>query len=64
MGVNAACRTFGISKNTVLDWERRFSSIKQTLLLYALLQIYLKLIIEGDELYTKVGKNVPPDESL
>lgn len=64
MGVNATCRTFCLSKNTVLDWERRFSSIKQTLLIYALLQTYLKLIIEGDELYTKVGKNVPPDESL
>ena len=64
IGLNAACRTFGLAKNTVLDWERRFSCIKQTLLLYSLLHTYLKLIIEGDELYTKVGKNVPPDESL
>ena len=64
MGLNAACRTFDLAKNTILNWERRFIGIKQTLLLYALLHNYLQLIIEGDEVYTKVGKNVPPDESL
>ena len=25
MGFNAVCRVFGISKNTLLDWERRFA---------------------------------------
>lgn len=64
LGLNAACRTFNLAKNTLLNWERRFSEMKQTLLLYALLHTYLKLIIEGDEVYTKVNKNVPPDESL
>jgi len=29
-----------------------------------MLQSYLQLIIEGDEVYTRVGKNAPPDESL
>jgi len=64
LGLNAAARTFEIAKNTVLNWERRLSGIKQTLLLYALVHNFLNLTIEGDELYTKVGKNVAPDESL
>ena len=64
MGLNATCRIFKIAKNTLINWERRFAGIKATLLLYALLHSFLKLIIEGDELYTRVGKNVPPAESL
>lgn len=32
-------------------------------MLYAMLHNYLELIIEGDEVYTRVEKNVPPDES-
>lgn len=64
MGLNAACRTFNLAKNTLIEWEKRFTGIKKTLFLYALLHSFLKLIIEGDEVYTRVGKNVPPDESL
>ena len=64
LGLNAACRTFEIAKNTIIDWEMRFLGIKQTLTLYALVQSYLKLTIEGDEVYTRVGKNVPPDDSI
>lgn len=59
LGFNAACRTFEIAKNTLLDWEMKFSGIKQTLLLYALVHSFIKLTIEGDEVYTRVGKNVP-----
>jgi hypothetical protein len=33
------------------------------LLLYSLTHCFLQLVIEGDELYTKVDKNVPPDKS-
>jgi len=29
VGLNATCRIFNVAKNTVLDWERRLSSIKQ-----------------------------------
>jgi ribosomal protein S8E len=47
-----------------MNWENRFSGIKQTLLLCALLHQYLQLQIEGDEIYTRVGKNTPPAESL
>ena len=64
MSFNATCRVMGISKNTLLDWERRFEPLKNVLLLYALLHQYIQLVIEGDELYTRVGKNVPADESL
>ena len=64
LGLNASSRTFNIEKNTKINWERRFVGIKSTLILFALLHNFLKLIIEGDEVYTRVGKNVPPNESL
>lgn len=63
MGLNAAERTFDIPKKTILSWERRLASVKPTLLLYALVHQFLALIIEGDELYTKVGKNVAAEQS-
>jgi transposase-like protein len=63
MGVNATARVFGVSKNTLIDWEHRFSAIKVTLLVYALLHQFLHLVIEGDEVYTRVGKNVWQEES-
>ncbi len=62
MGVNAACRVFNIAKNTLLNWERRFADLKETLLLYAFTFTFLDQIIEGDELYTKIGKNVPVED--
>jgi len=61
--LNATVRTFDIAKNTILDWERKFSKIHEILLVYSLSHSFLESIIEGDELYTKVGKNVPPDQS-
>lgn len=64
VGLNATSRIFKISKNTILNWENRFSPIKEVLQIYALLQRYISLIIEGDEVYTRVGKNSPPDESI
>ena len=62
MGLNAACRVFGIAKNTLLSWETKFSGLVETLLLYALVHSFLKQVIEGDELYTKIGKNVPVED--
>ena len=59
MGLNAACRVFDIAKNTLLDWEQRFADLKETLMMYALMNTFLVQVIEGDWLYTKVGKNVP-----
>ena len=62
LGFNATCECFGIAKNTLYNWERKFSNIKQSLFLYAILHNFLSQIIEGDELYTKVGKNVPVED--
>jgi hypothetical protein len=63
MGLNATARTFGISKNTVLDWEQRCADLQPVLFVYALVHQFLQVVIEGDEAYTKVEKNVPPDQS-
>jgi len=61
-GFNAVCRIFGISKNTLLNWEKKFAGLKETLLLCALKFQFLQQIIEGDELYTKVDKNLPVED--
>src|SRR6266567_2145470 len=63
MGFNAAARTFEKAKNTILAWERKFVDLHRVLLLYALVHEFLESVIEGDEAYTKVQKNVPPDQS-
>ena len=57
MGLNAATRVFGYAKTTILNWEKKLSALQETLFLYALVNEFVKLVLEGDELYTKVGKN-------
>ena len=63
MGLNATARTFNVSKKSVIDWEWRLADLKPSLKLYALLNEFISQVIEGDELYTKVNKNVPASES-
>jgi transposase-like protein len=63
MSLNATARTHKVSKKSVIDWERRLGGLKPTLMLYALLHQFIHQEIEGDELYTKVGKNKPPLDS-
>jgi transposase-like protein len=63
MGFNAVCRVFQISKNTLLDWEQRFAGLQGPLLIYTLLHTFLSQLIEGDEVYTKIEKNRPQEES-
>lgn len=63
MGLNATARTFNVSKNSVIDWEHRLGDLKPTLRLYSLLQQFIEQEIEGDELYTKVKQNKPPELS-
>jgi hypothetical protein len=63
MGFNAAARTFEKAKNTILAWERKFLDLQQVLFLYALVHEFFEVVIEGDEAYTKVQKNVSPDQS-
>jgi hypothetical protein len=60
VGVNTVCRLFRVSKNSLYRWQERLSDLKPTLLLYALCHQFLNLVIEGDELYTKVKKTFPP----
>lgn len=62
MGLNAVCRVHEIAKNTLLDWEQKFANLKETLMVYALMHTFLEQVIEGDELYTKVRKNVPVED--
>ena len=63
MGINAATRVFSVGKNSICRWQERLSSLQRTLMLYSLCHQFIQSIVEGDELYTKIGKNVPPGES-
>jgi len=62
-GVNAVTRIFSVGKNSLYRWQERLSALQQTLLLYSLCHQFIQLMIEGDELYTKINKNVPQSES-
>ncbi len=64
MSFNACCRTYGISSNTLYDWIEKTAPIKKSLFLFSLCHQYIKMLMEGDELYTKIAKNVPQEESL
>jgi hypothetical protein len=59
MGINATCRTFQVGKQTIRRWLQRLGDLRETLLLYALCHQFIQLVVEGDELYTKVGANKP-----
>ncbi len=63
MSFNATCRVHHISFHTLKAWEEKFGQLKDTLLLYSLSQSFLALIIEGDELYTRVNSNKPQELS-
>ena len=63
MSFNAACRTYEISTDTLKSWEFKYGVIKEALFLYSLISSHLTSIVEGDELYTKVNKNVEQSES-
>lgn len=63
MGLNATARVFHTGKQTMNNWERRFGQLQEVLLIYALMQQFVERVIEGDEAYTKIHKNVPPHES-
>ncbi len=63
LGINATCRTFNVSKNSIKTWEARLSCVKQVLLLYSLCHQFLQQLLEGGERYTKVHHNRPATES-
>ena len=55
LGLRATARVFGMHKNTVSRWEKRFAEQKAPLMLYAVCHEFISLTFEGDELYTVVG---------
>ena len=59
MSFNATCRVHHISYHTLKAWEEKFARLKDTLMLYSLSQSFLGLMVEGDELYTRVNSNRP-----
>jgi len=61
-GLNATARTFEISKNSVLKWEKGFVRLNRAPHVYSLAHRFIKMVIEGDELYAKVGGNLPPEQ--
>jgi transposase-like protein len=63
LGLNATARNHKVAKKTIIDWEWRLSELKPTLTLYALMHQFISLVIEGDELYTKVERNKEASES-
>lgn len=63
MGLRATGRLLGVSKREVTTWEKRFASQKAALKLYARVHEFLKLTFEADEVYTRVGQNLPPEDS-
>lgn len=63
LSLNSTCRVFSVAKNTLLSWERKFTDLHHTLFIYSTAHTFLRMVIEGDEFYTKVNKNVPPEES-
>lgn len=63
LALNAACRVYKVGKNSIYRWQEALAPVKEVLLLYALCHRFVQQLIEGDELYTRVNKNKPPDES-
>ncbi len=59
-GINAATRIFNVSKNSIYRWQKRRGDLKPTLMLFALANQFLQQVIEGDELYTKIVKQIQP----
>lgn len=58
MGVRAAGRTFGKSHTTIMRWEKRLAD--QVLNWSPPAPAGSDVTVEGDEVYTRVGKNLPP----
>jgi len=63
MSFNATCRVHAISAHTLQAWESRFGELKDILMAYTLAHSFIEMVVEGDELYTKVNKNVPQEDS-
>lgn len=58
MGARAAARTFGKSHTTILRWEARLADQADQWSPPAPAETDVTL--EGDEVYTRIGENLPP----
>jgi transposase-like protein len=58
LGVRAAARVVGTSPSNITTWEERLSSHQPALV--PACPEGGEVTIEGDELYTRVGENLPP----
>jgi transposase len=58
MGVRATGRSFGKSHSTIIRWERRVA--KQVDQWSPVAPDGADITLEGDEVYTRVGENLPP----
>ncbi len=58
MGARAAGRTFGKSHSTILRWEHRLAA--QATNWSPPAPEGADVTVEGDEVYTRVGENLPP----
>jgi len=63
LGLNATARSFAVSKKSIIDWEKRLGALKPSLMLYMMLHKFINMVVEGDELYTKVERNTAPEDS-
>ena len=62
LGVRATGRSFGKSHSTIIRWERRLASQGSQWSPPA--PDGAEVTLEGDEVYTRVGENLPPPLSL
>jgi transposase-like protein len=58
LGVRATGRSFGKSHSTIIRWERRLAKQVNQWSLCA--PDGADVTLEGDEVYTRVGENLPP----
>lgn len=58
LGVRATGRSFGKSHSTIIEWERRLAA--QAGQWSPPAPAESDVTLEGDELYTRVGENLPP----
>jgi hypothetical protein len=62
MGIRASGRVLEKSHSTIMRWEKRVAAKEADWSPPAL--VGGDVTVEGDELYTRVGENLPPSESL
>ena len=58
LGLRATGRSFGKSHATIINWERRLAAYDPQWSPPA--PAGSDLTVEGDEVYTRVGENLPP----